>query len=95
MRIFIKRPISTTLTRIKPATSSATTDLNTELATNFSSSPPNYDPSQFRGLTYVELAAKKPPKIPQKPKKKTHTTPITIDPSPKKMKIPTPHPLNL
>ena len=90
----IKRPTSTTLTGIKPATTSVTTDLATELATDFPSNPPNYDPSQFGGLTYEQLATKlaalQPPDFSQKPvKKKNHTAPIMIDPSPKKKKTPT------
>ena len=97
MRISIKRPTtSTALTGVKLATTSAF-DLDTELVTNFPSNPSNYDPSQFGGLTYEELAAKlavlQPPNIPQKSiKKKTPPIPVLIDPSPKKKKISSPSP---
>ena len=79
------------------ATPSNAKELATELATSFPINPPNYDPSQFSGLTYEELAAKlaalQPPDIPKKKaKKKNIITLITIDPLPKRRKLkPLPH----
>ena len=58
MRIEIKRPTLTALTGEKPAKTSATEELVTELANKFPPNPLNYDPSLFGGLTYEEIDAK-------------------------------------
>ena len=88
VKILIKRP---SLTGEKPATTSATQELATKLATSFPPNPPNYDPLLFGGLTYEEIAAKlaalQALEIPKKQtKKKAISTPIKIDPSLKKKK---------